>query len=171
MLDEVKNKIRAIPDFPEKGIVFQDLTPLLADGELFSRVIDGMQRRTEGLSFDVLVGIESRGFIFAAALASRLKKGLLIARKPGKLGAEKVRVSYELEYGSDALEMHTDLLPRHTKCLIVDDVLATGGTAIAAARLLNEAGLQPVGYLFCLEIAGLKAAQNLRLPMQSFLQV
>lgn len=141
--------IRDIPDFPKKGVVFKDITTLLRDAEAFSQSIDLLSSALLGRNYDALVGIESRGFIFASSLAYKLGKGLIPVRKPGKLPAQTVRVSYQLEYGTDSLEMHADAIERGQRVIIVDDVLATGGTARAVAELVEKVGgkVDALGFL------------------------
>jgi len=161
MIDELRARIRDIPDFPKKGIVFKDITPVLADASLFRRVIESFadHYRNEGVS--KVVGIESRGFIFAAPLAIALGAGLAIVRKPGKLPWRTAREVYALEYGEDALEMHLDALGAGERTLIVDDVLATGGTADAVGRLVTGQGAELVGFAFLLELGFLHGARRL----------
>lgn len=151
--------IRDIPDFPKSGIVFKDITPLLADGEAFSAVIDAMAACV-GEGVDAIVGIESRGFIFGAALAQRLGLGLVTVRKPGKLPADVHAVEYELEYGVDRLEIHRDALVPGRRVVVVDDLLATGGTAAATVKLIEMLGAEVAACLFVIELdflAGRKA--------------
>src|SRR3954465_13879029 len=125
----IRSKIRDVPDFPKPGIVFKDITPVLADPRAFNLCLDLLAERYDGKTLDAIVGIESRGFIFGAALASRMRKAFIPARKPGKLPAATHKVSYDLEYGSDAIEMHQDAIKSGEKVLVVDDLIATGGTA------------------------------------------
>lgn len=138
----IKSKIRTIPDYPKKGIMFRDITTLIKDPVGFRLVIDSFtQRYIKGdLDFDVIVGIESRGFIIGGALSYTLGKGFVPIRKKGKLPAEKISHEYELEYGTDVVEMHKDAFSKGTKVLLVDDLLATGGTALAAAALIEKLG-------------------------------
>lgn len=156
----IRQTIRAIPDFPKPGILFQDLTPVMADGALFTEVIEmmaaGLPRDIEGI-----LGIEARGFIFGAAVAHRLGVGFYPARKPGKLPGVAEGVSYDLEYGTDGLELHTGSFPRGARVAIVDDVLATGGTAAAAGALTRKLGGEVVGWTFVLEIAALGGSARL----------
>ena len=139
-MDQLKAKIRNIPDFPKPGILFYDITTLLRDGEGFGQAIDALASPFKGQAIEAVVGMESRGFIFGGALADRLGAGFVPVRKPGKLPAQCLRVSYDLEYGSETLEMHVDAIVRGQRVLIVDDVLATGGTAKATVDLVREAG-------------------------------
>jgi adenine phosphoribosyltransferase len=138
----IKSKIRTIPDYPKKGILFRDITTLLKDPVGFRLVIDSFtQRYIRGdLKFDIIVGIESRGFIIGGALAYSLGKGFIPIRKKGKLPADKISHEYELEYGTDTMEIHSDSLQKGTRVLLVDDLLATGGTALAAAALVEKLG-------------------------------
>ena len=137
-MDQLKAKIRNIPDFPKPGILFYDITTLLRDREGFGQAIDALASPFKGQSIEAVVGMESRGFIFGAAVADRLGAGFIPVRKPGKLPAKTVKASYDLEYGSDALEMHCDAVDQGTRVLVVDDLLATGGTAKATVSLLQE---------------------------------
>ncbi len=159
-MDEVRARIRDVPDFPKKGIVFKDITPVLADAPLFRKVIDAFAERWHGQRVSKVVGIESRGFIFAAPLAYALGAGLVIVRKPGKLPWQTVREVYQLEYGEDALEMHLDAVGPGERVLVVDDVLATGGTAGAVGRLVVRQGAELVGYSFLLELGFLHGARR-----------
>lgn len=147
--------LRPIRDYPKPGIVFQDITPVLADGKLLRTLIDGMAEPFRNLDITHVLGIEARGFILGGAVATSLGAGFVPARKPGKLPWERVRETYDLEYGTDALECHRDCLDARARVLIVDDVLATGGTARAAGQLARGLGAQVVGWSFLLEIGGL----------------
>jgi adenine phosphoribosyltransferase len=160
-MDELRRIIRDVPDFPKKGILFKDITPVLADPEAFKKAIDAMAESLSGHRFDLLVGIESRGFIFAAALAYALGKGKVPVRKPGKLPAKTVQVSYELEYGTDRLEIHEDAIGRGQAVVIVDDVLATGGTARGTANLVEKVGGEVVALSFFIELEFLKGREKL----------
>jgi adenine phosphoribosyltransferase len=159
--NELRASIRDVPDFPKKGIVFKDITPVLADPRLFRGVIDALAERHADLGITKVVGIESRGFLFAAPLAIALGAGLAIVRKPGKLPWRTVREVYALEYGEDALEMHIDAVGPGDRVLVVDDVLATGGTADAVGRLVTRQGAELVGFAFLLELAFLRGARRL----------
>jgi len=161
MLNELRARIRDVPDFPKKGIVFKDITPVLSDAALFRGAIDLMAERYRGDRVSKVVGIESRGFIFAAPLAIALGAGLAIARKPGKLPWQTVREVYALEYGENALEMHLDAVSPGERVLVVDDVLATGGTADAVGKLVARQGAELVGYAFLLELGFLHGARRL----------
>ena len=147
------NLIRVIPDFPKPGIIFKDITPLLADPKMFKQSCQEIADLAEQV--DYLAGIEARGFIFAASAASLSNKGFIPIRKVGKLPGETITQSYDLEYGQATLEIHANIIPAGKKVLIVDDVLATGGTAIAAIDLILQAKLIPVGACFLIEIAEL----------------
>jgi adenine phosphoribosyltransferase len=160
-MDEIRARIRDVPDFPKKGIVFKDITPVLADARLFRQVVDAFAARWKGERIARVVGIESRGFLFAAPLAYAIGAGLCIVRKPGKLPWETMREVYQLEYGEDALELHVDALGPGDRALVVDDVLATGGTADAVGRLVARQGAQLVGYSFLLELSFLHGARRL----------
>ncbi|MEX1221431.1 MAG: adenine phosphoribosyltransferase [Idiomarina sp.] len=139
-INALKPLIRTIPDYPKPGIQFRDITPLLANGDAFYEVIEHFAARYEGKGLTKIVGIEARGFIFATALAYRLKLGFVPLRKPGKLPAKTRQQSYDLEYGTNALELHDDALNEADKVLLIDDLLATGGTLIAAHKLLSDTG-------------------------------
>ncbi len=157
----VRQTLRAIPDYPKPGIVFQDITPVLQDGLLFRQVREALAEPFRGKGVTHVVGIEARGFIFAAPVAVTLGAGFIPLRKPGKLPWKTVRHEYELEYGIDSLEAHADAVPAGGRILIVDDVLATGGTAWAAAELIRRLGGEVVGWSFLLAIAGLKGERRL----------
>ena len=144
--------VRDVPDFPKPGIVFKDLTPLLADAKAFAAVTEALIAPFRDAAIERVIGIEARGFIFGAAAAHALGAGFVPMRKPGKLPAATVGVEYDLEYGKDRLEMHADALVRHERVLIVDDVLATGGTLLAAARLCEQAGATLAGAAVVAEI-------------------
>jgi adenine phosphoribosyltransferase len=160
-MNEVRERIRDVQDFPKKGIVFKDITPVLADPALFRRVIDAFADRWRDQGISKVVGIESRGFVFAAPLAYALGAGLVIVRKPGKLPWRTLREVYQLEYGEDALEMHLDAIAPGERALVVDDVLATGGTADAVGRLVARQGAQLAGYSFLLELGFLHGARRI----------
>lgn len=156
----VQSLIRDVPDFPKPGILFKDITPLIGDGPAFRLVTDLLAERVASMGIERLVGIESRGFIFGAALAERLGIGLAPVRKPGKLPWRAARETYELEYGTDALEMHEDAVLGH-RCLVIDDLLATGGTASATARLIERQGGQVAGFAFVVELDFLRGRARL----------
>jgi adenine phosphoribosyltransferase len=159
--DLLRRTIRDVPDFPKKGIVFKDITPVLGDGAVYRRVVDELVTRWKPQGVDQVVGIESRGFIFAAPLAYALGAGLSIVRKPGKLPWETIRESYSLEYGQDALELHIDSVGPGERVLVVDDLLATGGTAEAVGRLVKRQGADLVGYAFVVELSFLHGTRRL----------
>ena len=142
-MDHLKSKIRHVPDFPKPGILFYDITTLLSDARGFRDTVDALAAPYMGEDIDAVVGIESRGFILGAAVANALGCGFVPIRKPGKLPSKTVSESYSLEYGADALEMHDDAVQKGARVLIVDDVLATGGTAAAAAKLVRQRGRRP----------------------------
>jgi adenine phosphoribosyltransferase len=149
----VRSHIRAIPDFPKPGILFRDITPLLSDTVAFRTSIDLLAERVRVLAPEVIVGIESRGFLFGAPLAYTLGIGFVPVRKPGKLPHATTRVDYDLEYGTDAVEMHTDAIGHGTRVLVVDDVIATGGTARATCELVRRLGGELVGAAFLIELS------------------
>lgn len=154
--------IRSIPDFPIKGILFRDITTLIRDGDAFQDVIDSMVERYIDTDIDAIAAIEARGWIFGAPLAYELGCGFVPVRKPSKLPAEKISVSYALEYGENTLEMHKDALTPGTKVLLVDDLLATGGSAQAAIELIEKLGAQVVGIAFLIELVDLKGRDKLK---------
>ncbi len=151
----VLDTLRPIPNYPKPGIVFQDITPVLGDGHLLRTIVAAMADPFRDQRVTHVLGIEARGFILGGAVATYLGAGFVPARKPGKLPWERVTESYELEYGTDALECHRDGIPEGSRVLVVDDVLATGGTAQAAAQLARGLGADVVGWSFLLEIGGL----------------
>jgi adenine phosphoribosyltransferase len=159
--DLLRRTIRDVPDFPKKGIVFKDITPVLGDGAVYRRVVDELVARWKQSGIDQVVGIESRGFIFAAPLAYALGAGLSLVRKPGKLPWETIRESYSLEYGQDALELHIDSVGPGERVLVVDDLLATGGTAEAVGRLVTRQGADLVGFAFVVELSFLHGTRRL----------
>lgn len=158
---DLREFVRDVPDFPKPGILFRDITPLLADGRALETCLAALEERARKLAPDVVVGIESRGFIFGVPLASRLGVGFVPVRKPGKLPARTVAESYALEYGEDSIEIHEDALARGERVLVVDDLLATGGTASAAARLVRRLGAELVGLLFVIELGALGGREKL----------
>ena len=160
-MEDLKKLIREVPDFPKPGILFYDITTLLKDKNGFRAVIDGLKTHYRNAEVDVVLGIEARGFIFAPALAYALGSGFVPVRKPKKLPSECVTVTYDLEYGSDSLQMHKDALDGGKRVLIVDDLLATGGTAAAAARMVREAGGTVAGLGFVVELTFLNGRQKL----------
>ncbi len=166
-IEHLKNSIRNIPDYPKPGIQFKDITPILQDPELFGNVIDIFHDKYKSEKIDVIVGIESRGFIFAAPLALKLGCSLAIARKPDKLPYETVSAEYSLEYGVDTLELHTDAIKPGDRVLIVDDLLATGGTAKAAGELVTQLKGKIECFAFLINLAELKGIDMLK-PHQVF---
>jgi adenine phosphoribosyltransferase len=154
-MEQLKTKIRNVPDFPKPGILFYDITTLLQDAAGFRAAIDSLAMPFEGQGIDVVVGIESRGFIFGSAVADRIGAGFTPVRKPGKLPSTTVRATYDLEYGSDALEMHDDAIRRGQRVLIVDDLLATGGTARATTDLVKKLGGDVHALAFLIELVAL----------------
>jgi adenine phosphoribosyltransferase len=159
---DLKQHIRHVPDFPKAGILFYDITTLLRSPEGFGVTIDRLAGPFEHDSIDLVVGIESRGFILGSAVAQRLNAGFIPIRKPGKLPARRIKETYELEYGTDALEIHEDAVQRGQRVLIVDDVLATGGTASAAARLVRQLGGELHGLAFLIELMFLNGQAKLQ---------
>ena len=160
-MDALKAKIRHVPDFPKAGILFYDVTTLLRDPEGFKAAIDAMAMPFAGTNIDLVVGIESRGFILGAAVADRLRAGFVPVRKLGKLPSRTVRATYDLEYGTDSLEMHRDAITAGQRVLIVDDLLATGGTASATLKLVKELGGNVQGVSFLIELVGLGGRSKL----------
>ncbi len=169
-LREIRSLIRAVPDFPKPGIVFRDITPLLAHPEGFNATIERLAEQADGTDPDAILAIESRGFIFGAALANRLALPLQIVRKSGKLPRESIAIRYELEYGHDHLEVHTDAIEPGGRYLIVDDLIATGGTARATARLVRQQQGIVARCLFVVELSALNGREALGdLPVVSLL--
>ncbi len=157
----LKARIRSVPDFPEPGVLFRDITPLLADPGAFGEAVAAMASPFEGSKVHAVTGIESRGFLFGAAVALRLRTGLIPLRKPGRLPAASLSEHYELEYGTASLEVHSDALVPGQRVLIVDDVLATGGTAAAACRLCRRLGAEVAGFSFLLALPALGGVRRL----------
>ena len=160
-LGYVRGLIRDIPDFPQAGILFRDITPLLADPKAFHIVLDAIAHRFLSERIDAVVGVESRGFIFGGALAARLNTSFVPVRKPGKLPYRTDKVSYSLEYGEAELEMHRDSLREGAAVLVVDDLLATGGTAAAVGELVHRQGAFVLGYAFVIELLSLNGRERL----------
>src|ERR1700729_1767953 len=150
--EPLKELVRTVPDFPKPGILFYDITTLLKDKVGFARLIDALSENYIGKEIDLVLGIEARGFIFGPALAYRLNAGFVPVRKPGKLPAETARVTYDLEYGTDALEIHLDAIEPGQNVLIVDDLLATGGTMEATVKLVRRLGANIIGLAFAIEL-------------------
>jgi adenine phosphoribosyltransferase len=161
-LDPVRALIRDVPDFPQPGILFKDLTPVLGDAAAFRAVIDELSGRLRGKGFQRIVAIESRGFLFGAPLADRLGLGIAPIRKLGKLPYKTERVQYALEYGTGILEAHIDAVKPGEKVAIIDDLLATGGTAAAAGELVRKSGAAVGAYLFVVELLALRGREKLR---------
>lgn len=160
-MEHLKSKIRHVPDFPKPGILFYDITTLLRDPVGLAETLDGLTEPFRDQRIDLVVGIESRGFILGAAVADRLRTGFVPVRKPGKLPSRTITQSYELEYGSDALEIHDDAIEAGQRVLIVDDLLATGGTASATRDLVQKAGGEVVGLAFLVELQFLNGRARL----------
>ncbi len=157
----VKDYIRTIPDFPEEGIMFRDVTSVLQDADGLQLAIDELQKRLENVEFDVLVGAESRGFVFGMPLAYNLHKPFVLVRKAGKLPCEVVQKEYALEYGTATIEMHKDSIKPGQRVVLIDDLIATGGTIKAAAELVESLGGEVVKILFLLELKGLEGRKQL----------
>lgn len=162
MFDELKAAVRDVPDFPIKGILFKDITPILQDGRLFHIAVDAFADRLTGKKVDAVVGIDARGFIFAGAVAYKLGIGFVPVRKKGKLPYKTVVTSYTLEYGSETSEMHVDSVKKGSNVVIVDDLLATGGTAMAAATLVKQLGANITEIDFLIELSFLKGRERLK---------
>ncbi len=160
-IEQLKQAIRDVPDFPKEGILFKDITPVLQDAKLFATAIELFAKQVENQEFDLIAAIESRGFIFGAALALKLNKGFVPIRKPGKLPYKTFKEEYQLEYGSDALEIHQDAVKPGQKVLLIDDLLATGGTALASAKLIERCGGQLAAICFLIELTFLNGLQKL----------
>jgi adenine phosphoribosyltransferase len=160
-VEAIRRAIRDIPDFPVKGILFKDITPVLGDAALFRAAVDLFAARHAGSRVDVVAAIEARGFLFGAAVACRLGTGVVPIRKKGKLPYKTVEASYELEYGSATLQMHVDAIARGARVLVMDDLLATGGTASAGAGMIRDAGGEIVEIDFLVELAFLKGRERL----------
>lgn len=159
-MSNLDDLIRDIPDFPEKGVVFKDITPVLGDAQAFRALIDAMSEPFQDQGISKVAGIEARGFTLATPVADRIGAGFIPLRKPGKLPFETVKEEYELEYGIDALEVHTDAVFEGEKVLLVDDVIATGGTAQAAIQLLRNVGAEVVGFAVFIELVFLGGANK-----------
>lgn len=160
-MKKLEDYVRTIPDFPEPGIMFRDVTSVLQDAEGFKLAIDSLLKLLDGVDFDIIAGAESRGFIFGAPLAYALGKPFVLVRKKGKLPCETVSMAYELEYGSAEIEMHSDSIKPGQKVVLVDDLIATGGTIEASAKLVEKLGGEVVKIIFLMELAGLKGRQKL----------
>ncbi|HLC47213.1 MAG TPA: adenine phosphoribosyltransferase [Candidatus Nanoarchaeia archaeon] len=162
-MEQIKSRIRTVPHWPKKGIMFRDITTLLKDPVGFKVMIEDLHKRYKDKNIDIVVGIDSRGFILGGALAMLLGKGFVPIRKKGKLPADKEIIEYELEYGKDALEIHKDAIIRGQKVLIVDDLLATGGTALAAAQLVERVGGKIVELAFIVDLPDIGGRKKLEL--------
>ena len=158
---DYKQYIREVPDFPKEGILFYDITTLLANEAAFQSLIDDMAKSLDGIDFDKILGIEARGFIFASALAVKLHKPFIPVRKKGKLPYKTVSHTYDLEYGQDTIEMHIDAVSKDEKVIVVDDLLATGGTVKAAIELVSKAGAKVIKTLFAIELDFLNGRSKL----------
>ena len=161
-MKKLEEYVLSIPDFPKPGVIFRDVTSILQDADGLQLAIDSLQERLKGVEFDVIVGAESRGFIFGMPLAYNLHKPFIPERKKGKLPRETVEMSYELEYGTATIEMHKDAIRPGQKVVLVDDLIATGGTIEAAAKLVESLGGEVVKILFVMELAGLKGREKLK---------
>jgi adenine phosphoribosyltransferase len=157
----LRGRIRDVPDFPKEGILFKDITPLLADVEAFRACIQLMAEKLDGESVSSVIGIESRGFMFGAALADKLSVGFIPVRKPGKLPAATYRAEYDLEYGSDAVEIHQDALSPGDRVVIVDDLIATGGTAMATKELIEKCDAEVAAFVFVINLLALEGTKRL----------
>ena len=160
-MKKLEEYVRSIPDFPEEGIIFRDVTSVLQDADGLHLAIDSMQKLLNGVDFDVIVGAESRGFVFGTPIAYNLHKPFVLVRKKGKLPCETISKEYDLEYGSAVIEMHRDSIKPGQKVVLVDDLIATGGTIEAAAQLIEELGGEVVKIIFLMELAGLKGREKL----------
>ncbi len=168
---DLKKHIRDVPDFPKEGIIFKDITTLLKDKDAFKKSIDLLAKKFSKKNIDIVVGVEARGFIFGAALAYKLKAGFVPIRKKGKLPSKTKSVTYDLEYGTDVLEMHEDALSKNSRVLIVDDLLATGGTIQASVELVKSQNAIIAGVAFLVELRFLKGKNKLKdLPVYSVIK-
>ena len=161
MKDYVKSQIRNIVDFPKKGIIFRDITTACKDSKALKYIIEYLTEQFKDKGIDYVAAVESRGFIFGAPLAVNIGAGLVLIRKPGKLPADVVSQEYELEYGSDKIEMHKDAIEKGKKVLVVDDLLATGGTIAAACKLIKKVGAKPVACAFVIELSDLNGREKI----------
>ena len=161
-MKKIEEYVRSIPDFPEPGIIFRDVTSILQDADGFALAVDSMQALLDGVEVDVIAGAESRGFIFGAPIAYNLHKPFVLIRKKGKLPCETIETSYDLEYGSATIEMHKDAVTPGQKVVLVDDLIATGGTIEATARMVEELGGKVVKIITLMELAGLNGRKRLK---------
>ncbi len=170
-MDILTSLIRDIPDFPKKGIIFKDITPVLKSPEAFTATVDGLADLVADMDFDLICGIESRGFLLGTAMSYTLNRGFIPVRKPGKLPYRTIQESYSLEYGTNTVEMHEDAVEPGQRILIVDDLLATGGTAHAAGALIRRLGGVVAGYVFVVELAFLDGRDRIPdAPVRSLVQ-
>ena len=160
-MKKVEDYVVSIPDFPEPGIIFRDVTSVIQDADGLQLAIDEMQKLLDGVEFDVIAGAESRGFVFGMPIAYNMKKPFVLVRKKGKLPRETVEMSYDLEYGSATIEIHKDAIKPGQKVVLVDDLIATGGTIEAAAKLVEQLGGEVVKIIFLMELAGLEGRKKL----------
>lgn len=160
-LQYVRENVREVPDFPKKGILFLDVTTIVKDAKAFDLCIEYLYEKFRDEKIDYIAGIESRGFIFGAALANKMKVGFIPIRKPNKLPAETIKETYSLEYGTDTIEMHADALKQGDRVLVIDDLLATGGTAVAACNLVKRVGAEVVAAAFIIELDPLKGREKI----------
>ncbi len=161
-MKKLEEYVRSIPDFPEEGIIFRDVTSVLQDAEGLHLAVDTMQEKVKDLEFDVVAGPESRGFIFGTPIAYNMRKPFVLIRKKGKLPCETVEISYDLEYGQATIEMHKDSIKPGQKVLIVDDLIATGGTTEAMIKLVEQLGGEVVGVVVLIELAGLNGREKIK---------
>jgi len=170
-LENLKSKVRSIPDWPQKGIIFRDITPVLEDKKLFQFLIEEFSKIYRNKKIDKIVGIDARGFILASALAYKLKTGLTLVRKGGKLPYKTIKKNYSLEYAANIIEIHKDAIKKGERVLVVDDLLATGGTMTATINLVEKLGGKIVGILFFIELKDLKGRKKLRgYPVKSLIK-
>lgn len=162
MAQDLKKLIRDVKDYPKKGVIFRDITTLLKNGKAFKRTVDWLYKRCKGKKIDLIAAVESRGFILGGALANRMGVGFVPVRKFGKLPAERIEEKYDLEYGTDTLEIHRDAVKKGQKVLIVDDLLATGGTLQATCKLIEKLGGKVAGILILIELSFLKGREKLK---------
>ena len=167
---DLKQKIRTIPDFPEPGILFRDITTLLSDAEALNETIERFAEHYKNEKIDVVAGVESRGFIIGAPLSIRMGLGFIPIRKAGKLPGPTHGVDYDLEYGKDRVEVHHDAIPKGSRVLLVDDLIATGGTIEGSAKLVKKVGGVIVGYAFVIELTDLKGRERLQEPVFSLIE-
>lgn len=161
-MKKLEEYVRSIPDFPEKGIIFRDITSVLQDKDSLKMAIDAIEKELEGVDFDLVLGPESRGFIFGVPIAYNMEKGFIPVRKKGKLPCETVEMEYDLEYGTAVIEMHKDAIQPGQKVVIVDDLIATGGTIEAITKLVESLGGEVVKIVFLMELKGLKGRDKLQ---------